>query len=211
MNSVSELVLKWIKLGIISGFLVSIIYPALLFIPMPFKMFLILVMAWGPLLALSGVGLYFFMSLDRKTISMQIAAASQVVAGVVVTLMFIMQYAIRFWSPSISSKTESWVWDAFMSVQLGVDVTWDVFIFLSTLLFSINMYKHPHFGKVFSIIGIIIAVLLIGTNIMTFPFPPKESGSFDMGPYLGLWGLGVTINIFIKYKQFYRKDDKKSQ
>ncbi len=35
---------------------------------------------------------------------------------------------------------------------------------------------------------------------MTFPTPPAESGSIDLGPILGLWGLAVTINILIKYK-----------
>ena len=62
------------------------------------------------------------------------------------------------------------------------------------------MFNHPKFGKIFSLTGIIISILLISFNVMTFPTPPAESGSVDLGPILGLWGLAVTINILIKYK-----------
>jgi hypothetical protein len=40
---------------------------------------------------------------------------------------------------------------------------------------------------------------------MTFPTPPGEAGSFDMGSLLGLLGLAVTINIFVKYKWLDKK------
>lgn len=35
---------------------------------------------------------------------------------------------------------------------------------------------------------------------MTFPTPPADAGSVDLGPLMGLWGLAVTINILVKYK-----------
>jgi len=197
MNDNNNIISKWIKLGIISGLLSSVIYPSLIFIPLPAALQVAFIMAWGPLLGLSAVGLYYFISLHNRTVSSQIAVVSQIIAGVLVTLMLLVQYAIRSAKPL---TIDAAVWDTINHVQLGIDVAWDLFIFLSTLLFAINMYNHPRLGKVLSISGVVIGILMITFNILTFPTPPAEAESFDMGPLVGLWGLAVTINILIRYK-----------
>jgi hypothetical protein len=200
MNEDAVIIKNWIKLGIFSGFTVSVIYPSLIFIPMPQIIQVTFMMAWGPFLGLSAVGLYYFLALHKKSVSLQIALISQVIAGVLVTTMLLVQSALRISKPEIIDNASQWAWSSLNHIQLGIDVAWDVFIFLGSILFAINMYNHPKFGKIFYITGIIISILLIGFNITTFPTPPAEAGSFDFGPLLGLWGLAITINILIKYK-----------
>ena len=200
MNDDKVIIISWIKLGIISGLLSSIIYPSLIFIPLPAALQVIFIMAWGPLLGLSAVGLYYFLSLHKKSVSSQIAVISQIVAGILVTLMLLIQSALMFSRPESIDAPSKWIWNTINHIQLGIDVAWDLFIFLSTLLFALNMFNHPKFGKIFSLTGIILAILLISFNITTFPTPPAEAESFDVGPLVGLWGLAVTINILTKYK-----------
>ena len=194
------MVKKWIKLGIICGFAASLIYPCLIFINIPFVLRVIFIMAWGPTLGLSAVGGYYFLALHKETISLKIAVFSQIIAGVLVTTMLLVQLAVKLIQPEVIDASNQWIWNSINNIQLGIDVAWDVYLFIACLLFAVNMFNHPKFGKIFSLSGIIISLLLIAFNIMTFPTPPAEAGSIDMGPLTGLWGLSVTINMLVRFK-----------
>ena len=85
-------------------------------------------------------------------------------------------------------------------MQLGLDVAWDVFICLGTLLFALNMIRHPRLGRIIGIIGIALAVGLFALNIYTFPTPPGEAGLFDLGPFVSLWYLVVSIMVLSSLK-----------
>ena len=80
-----------------------------------------------------------------------------------------------------------------MGVWLGLDVAWDVYIGLGTLAFSWSMLHHPRFGWPFSASGFLLGLLVIVLNLIPFPVPPAEAGSFDIGPFVGLWYLATTI------------------
>ncbi len=81
------------------------------------------------------------------------------------------------------------------AVQLGLDVAWDVFISLGTLLFALTMFKDPRFGWIIGSLGVLIAVALLVLNLLTFPIPPANQNLIDLGPLLGLWYLVVAILI----------------
>ncbi|MCW8824704.1 MAG: hypothetical protein OQK63_11460, partial [Ignavibacteriaceae bacterium] len=83
---------------------------------------------------------------------------------------------------------------------LGLDVAWDVYIFFGTLLFAISMFRHPKLGKILSITGIIISVIMIILNAVSFPVPPANAGLIDLGPLIGLWYLVVTLFIIFNFK-----------
>jgi len=120
MNVDKENIKNWIKLGIISGLLVSVIYPLLIFVPMPMIFQVILIMAWGPLLGLSAVGGYYFLALHKRTISLQIAVISQIIAGALVTTMLLIQYAIKLSKPELIDPGSKWAWNSLNHVQLGI-------------------------------------------------------------------------------------------
>jgi hypothetical protein len=77
--------------------------------------------------------------------------------------------------------------------QLSLDVAWDIFIGVGTILFALNMLAHPKLGKIIGFIGILLSAGLLTLNIYTFPLPPGESGLIDLGPFVALWYLTVTI------------------
>jgi hypothetical protein len=85
------------------------------------------------------------------------------------------------------------IWKAVDKVQLGLDVSWDVFIGIGTLLFAVNMLNHPRFGKILGGIGALLAILLLGFNLYTFPMPPANANLIDFGPFVGLWYLVISI------------------
>ncbi len=203
MNNNNNLTLDWIKIGIICGFLVSIIYPLLQFIS---NLILgsILAASMGILLSLASVGLFYFIQIHKKSIAVIIALVSNIIAGALLTQMFLVQLAIKSSRPNLIEESSKWIWDSLNHIHYGLDVAWDVYIFLGTFLFAISIFQHPKLGEIFSITGIIISVLMIVTNIISFPIPPSLE-LFDFGPFIGLWYLAITIKITFSKKWIHQQ------
>jgi hypothetical protein len=81
------------------------------------------------------------------------------------------------------------------TVQLGLDVAWDIFICAGTVLLALAMWAHPRFGKAFTVTGVVIGGLTLGLNLYTFPVPPAAAELVDLGPVVGLWFFIVTIQL----------------
>ena len=188
MNNDNNSVLNWINIGIICGLLVSIIYPLLQFIS-NLTLGVILAASMGILLSLASVGLYYFIQIHKKSIAAKIALVSNIIAGALLTQMFLVQLAIKSSRPELIDESSKWIWNTINHVHYGLDVAWDVYIFLGTILFAISIFHHPKLGKIFSITGILISLLMIVTNIISFPIPPAEE-YFDFGPFIGLMVFG---------------------
>ncbi|MGH9369092.1 MAG: hypothetical protein ACRD3M_15625 [Thermoanaerobaculia bacterium] len=52
---------------------------------------------------------------------------------------------------------------------------------------------HCGFGPVFAWSGMLVALLLLGFNIATFPTAPGDAGLVDLGPAVALWYVAVSI------------------
>jgi hypothetical protein len=194
----NQTTLKWINIGIICGFLVSVIYPLLQFIS-NLLLGVILAASMGILLSLASVGLYYFIQIHKKSITSKIALFSNIIAGAILTQMFLVQLAIKSSKPEILDESGKWVWTTINHIHYGLDVAWDVYIFLGTILFAISIFKHPKLGKIFSVPGILISLVMIITNVISFPIPPSRD-LIDFGPLIGLWYLGITIKITLSRK-----------
>jgi hypothetical protein len=203
MKDNNQTTLKWINIGIICGFVVSVIYPSLQFIS-SFKLGAIVASSMGILLSLASVGLYFFIQIHKKSITSKIALFSNIIAGAILTQMFLVQLAIKSSKPEILDESGKWVWTTINHIHYGLDVTWDVYIFFGTFLFAISIFKHPKFGKIFSVAGILISLLMIITNIISFPIPPDRD-LIDFGPLIGLWYLALTIRITLSRKWIHQQ------
>ena len=208
MSQESQLQLNWIKAGIITGFLTTVIYPLLIFAPLPDLLGIILACFVGPLLSIASYGLYQFIKIHRKTVSLQIAAVSNIIAGTVFNLMLIVQLARRMGmsdylksvNQGITTEMLQWISRGVLTVQAGLDVSWDVYIAIGTFFFGLNMLAHPKFGKIFGAAGILLALLMLAFNLYTFPTPPMEAGLIDFGPFIGLWYFAITIQILRSIK-----------
>jgi len=203
-NQNISLEVRWIRIGIVAGFIASVSYPVMSFLDMPRMVTIAVGAAFGPSLAIASVGLYYFLRLHQESVSGQIGAGANLLAGALVTAMIVVQLAIRItlleYLDQHGSDTSvqgivQWVWN----VVLGLDVTFDVFIGIGTFCFALRMVTHPKFGALYGYPGMVIAVVgLLGLNFYTFPDPPRESGfaAFEPGLYTGLWYLTVTIQIW---------------
>lgn len=182
--------LRWIRLAIALGIATCVVYPSLLFLSLPPLPTVILAAAVGPLLGMASLGLYHFLRLHQPSISAQLAAACNFLGGALFSTMLLVQIAVRIQAAGQPiDRPVAAVW-------LGLDVAWDVYIALGTALFAWAMWSHPRFGRAFAVSGLLIAVLLLAFNFYTFPKPPGESGLIDLGPFVGLWYLVVTIQMW---------------
>ena len=192
----ASLDLCWVRTGAVAGLLAVLIYSTLVFVPYPLQIGLVAALSFGVLLIVAFIGLHRFIALHRRTVALDLAAVFGIIAGAVVDLMFVVQIAVK--EPPVGEAADAGVAAAREignRVQLGLDVGWDVFVGLATFLFAWCALRHPRLGPWLGGAGILIATLLLVLNLMTFPFPPTESGSFDAGPLVGLWYLVVSVRV----------------
>jgi hypothetical protein len=204
----NKMTIQWIKLGVVCGILTTLIYPLLILVKMPIIITALLAAAMGLLLSLASIGLYQVLKLHRKTVKLQIAVLFNIIAGVLLNLMFMVQLTVReFMKGYIDQATNEYaqetyemIWKSVDKVQLGMDLSWDVYLSVGTFLFALSMLTHPRFGKIFGWLGMSFALLLLYFNFISFPVPPGEAGLIDFGPAIGLWYLAVALRILFSLK-----------
>jgi hypothetical protein len=214
MNNLNPIIKKrWIRVAAFSGLFACIVYPIATNVPLPGILQLILGASFGPALAFASIGLYKILKLNKDSISIQAAVVSNILAGAMVTAMFVIQLSVRYsaeinFSSQTSDESVKLIANRIWDIILGLDVTFDVFIGLGTILFGVAMLKHPRFGKLIGTAGIITgAVFILGFNFYTFPEPPGEAGLIDTGPITGIWYLWVVIYVFRSFKWFDEQID----
>lgn len=195
---------SWIKTGMIAGFITIVSYPVMILVPLPVQLQLVLASFFGFFFIIASLGVYHFISLNKKTVSSQLGVLFNIIGCSTVIMMLTIQLALFHMKESstidATREMKNYIFQFPNMIQLGLDVVWDLFVGVGTILLALNMYKHPRFGKIFSISGVLITLALLVLNIYTFPIPPGESGSIDLGPLVALWYLAVTIRIATSFK-----------
>lgn len=184
--------LEWIKLGGLFGLASMAVFAIAAAAPLPDNATAVLAALFGPLLSLASYGLYRLLTLHRASVSLQVAAVSNIIAGALVTAMLMVQLAVRAGG---RASVDDFLWTKFRRVDLGLDVAWDVYICLGTFLFAWNMLRHPRFGRIFGGIGLLLASGLAVLNLATFPTPPAYAGLVDLGPLVGLWYVAASVQM----------------
>jgi hypothetical protein len=201
-----KLRLQWVKTGITSGLATFIVYPVMILVDLPVQFTLILAFLFGIFFMLASVGLYNFISANSKSAVLQSALLFNIIGCTVVVMMFTIQLALfsklKYTSADASKELIKYIFSLTNLVQLSLDVVWDMFISLGTVLFAISMFGHPKLGRIIGSIGILAGGALMFNNIYTFPIPPAEAGSIDFGPIVALWYLAVTIMMIRSFKWF---------
>lgn len=200
---------SWIKFTIIDGFAAVISYVAAAFIPLPEKVGLLFAFLFGPFFMMAAFGMFFIIKSWKPSIALYAGTIFNLVGTALVTLMLVVQqsgfaFHEQFKSepkPGVTDEQLKWMFKEVNSVQLGMDVTWDIFISAGTFLLALSMYRHPVFGKVFSLTGMLVSLALFAFNFYSFPTPPSEAGSIDVGPFVATWYLALTIFILIKRRK----------
>ena len=186
---------QWAIVSIVSGVMTVVTYALLSIISGPFRLGVILICAFGPLLATASLGLYHVLAQVENPITLQLAVVFNVLGAAIFTMMGLVQLSVHYQIQvlSLSSEFPAAFASTVDAVQLGLDVAWDLFISLGTLLFAFSMIRDARFGPIIGWSGILIAVTLLILNLWTFPIPPANKNLVDAGPLLGLWYLIVTV------------------
>jgi hypothetical protein len=195
------LLVEWTRVGAGCGFLAVLAYALISAAPLTSAQGLVVACVFGPALMCASMGLYHVLRAHRRTVTLDLGLVANVAAGVTVTLMLFSQLGLRRWfevqfgSGSIDSSERALhaAFEAANGIQLGLDVAWDLFLALGTVLLASNMWRHPRFGRLLAASGSVIAISLALANLVVFPEPPGQAGSIDLGPVVGLWYLIVTV------------------
>lgn len=193
---------NWVITGSVCGIAGSLAYPVLLAVPLPGVLETVVAGGFGILVGVSGFGLYRLIALHAKTVSAQLATVFLYTAGVIVNMMLVIQltqggYMDRYRSETTDEallETLSWVHRGVAPVHLGLDVSWDFFVGLATVLYGLNLWRHPRFGRFFGGTGVFLGGQVLVINLYAFPFTPEEVGIPGFyGPAMGVWFMVVYI------------------
>lgn len=196
-----RLIRNWIIFGVISGILGDLFYAsAIAPIPLPDSAKIYMGMFFGPLLSLAFIGLYHFFSLNRKTVILQAATVFAIIAGTIVNLMIVVQSAIFQTIPVEAREGLGLIFKGLNMVQLGMDVSWDIYFSLATILLGVEMFRHPRFGWIWGFASLLIGGGLLVLNLATFPIPPANANLIDFGPVSGVLFLFVSIRVLTSLK-----------
>lgn len=190
----SSVAVQTIRFGITMGLAASVIYPVMLFAPLPDILTVLLAALFGPCLIAGSWGLRAFMVLDRRTVWTNLAMIFNALAGAMFTAMLLVQLAVRMGNPDQAQVA------SLVPIWLGLDVAWDVYIGLGTMLFGIAAISHARLGRTIGVFGVLLGIVLLYLNLWTFPTPPAEAGSLDIGPFVGLWYLAMTLMVLRSLK-----------
>ncbi len=187
----------WILTGGISGMAGILAYFGAAFLPLPHTAALLLAFAFGPLIAVAALGLPHALHAGAPRVGSRIAAFFGAAAGIMVLAMLCVQqvlFTVYADLPADDPARPTLIarGDA---VHLGLDIAWDLLIATSIVLFAVQMWRAPRFGKVPAVLGMACGALLLGINMAAFPQPPDHIDWFDMGPLCALWMLGVYVQM----------------
>ena len=195
------LVRRWIVFGAFAGIIGDLAY-VLAIAPLGLspKVVTLFGFVFGPLLSLAFVGIYHFFKVYKKTVVIQASMIFGVIAGTIVNMMIVVQSAIFVTIPNETRAGMGLAWDGLNMVQLGLDVSWDIYISAATILLGVAMCSHPRYGKIWGILTIVIGAALLILNVATFPVPPSSAGLFDLGPITGILYLIIVLRMITSLK-----------
>ena len=182
----ADLEVRWIRSGAIAGVWACVAYPTAVFAPLPLRASAALAASFGPALGVGSVGLWRIVRLRGSSVAAGAAAGLNSLGGALFTAMLLVQMAVGHASGGQTERPLQAVW-------LGLDVAWDAYIGLGTVLFGIGMFNHPRFGRAFGGCGVVLGIGLLASNLYTFPTPPANAGLIDLGPFVGVWYLAVSV------------------
>ncbi|MDX1416638.1 MAG: hypothetical protein R3293_20730 [Candidatus Promineifilaceae bacterium] len=187
---------RWVTVGGVLGIAGSLFYFLAIapILPAPINVYFGL--AFGPMISVAYIGIYHFVKAHRDSITLQIAVLFGIIAGTIVNMMLVVQQSLVLGLAAAErSQMGSATWQGFNLVQLGLDVSWDIYISLASVLLGAAILDHPRFGRLMGGITMLLGGSLLVLNMTTFPIPPAQAGSIDLGPVVGTWYLILMIRM----------------
>jgi hypothetical protein len=190
----------WQRWAALAGSLAVLSYLTTQLVPLPPAVARVLFFATGPVFIVFAVALGRTMGERRRAVSLELASLFAVIGGATLTMMAVVQSAVFATTrqPVLPPLDEAparalrLAWKGVDSVQLGMDVTFDIFYFVALVLFGWNMRHDRRFGAILGAAGALLSLAALGLNLASFPVPPRP----DLGPVIALWAVVVVVQLW---------------
>jgi hypothetical protein len=179
--------LSWARSGAVAGIIALLAYVVLSAVDAPGPVAVMLSFAFGFGFTIASIGLYLGVTRDVAPRLALLAAVANSLAAAELVAMLLVQLAVKSVAPHPDP--------AFTSIWLGLDVAWDLFGGVGTVLFGVALCYHPRFRPLMAGSGILVGMVLLILNIATFPTPPASAGLIDVGPIVGLWYTALLVRV----------------
>ncbi len=194
--------MRLVRAGVLAGAIAAVTYLASKVVAFSESIERAIFVYSGPLLVVTMLGIYPFLRRPHATASAMLGTVFGIVAGVTRMLFAVVQEAnterfARIVMTQDPAAQQMWqdVKGSVFSVQSGINYVFDFFGDATGYLFAIAMWRHPKFGKVFSIATVLLVSPHFIMKLITFPVPPATAGWFDAGPLVMLFLVLVVIQI----------------
>lgn len=203
-TTTSSIAASWIRTGALMGLAATLIYYGMAMLPLPDRLTQLFALIFPGLLLCGHVGLYYWFNRQQPSALGQAALIFGIAAPVLVSAMLCAQmsmvsYMERYYSPLEEAARQAQVniWRAADSIQLGLDVAWDMFILPTILMFAVLAWRHLPLGRPVGSLGLVIGAGGLAFNIWTFPTPPIDVGLIDVGPFAMAWYALFFVIVFL--------------
>lgn len=160
---------------------------------------LLVVSAWPILSIVYSYGLYSYIAAERESMSNRLAFVFAVIAFTTVLAMIIVQMAVGAgeFSNGLDSVIGKAMTRGLRMIDLGLDVAWDMLIGTALIFTGTAMYRRRGLGPGWGVPSVVLGIALIGLNAATFPTPPGDAGLFDIGPFIGVYEVGLATRLIM--------------
>ncbi len=194
----------WIRNGSLMGLTAALIYYFMVLPPVPDRLSEFLALIFPGLLLCGHVALFHWFQRKGPSALNQAAlifgiGAPVLFSAMVCAQMSMVDYMQRYYHTldEAGRAAQINIWRATDSIQLGIDVAWDMFILPTIIMFAILAFRHLPFGKLLGSAGVVIGLGGLAFNIWTFPTPPIDVGLPDVGPFAMAWYALFFITVFV--------------
>lgn len=187
LASTRELDYQWAGITALSGNAAILSYVAVLAASHATTYAVVLAFAFAFGITVSSIGLYHILGGASGPRMALIAAVSNGLAASQLLAMLMVQMAVYALVPQPET--------ALKAVWMGLDVAWDLYLCVGTILFAICMFGRSGLGAWLGVSGLLVSTLLLILNLATFPIPPENAGLVDFGPLVGMWYLVVYMRL----------------
>ncbi|MCL0049424.1 hypothetical protein M1N13_03955 [Dehalococcoidia bacterium] len=190
---------KWIVIGTLAGLLGAAAYFIGITAFVPGWLSLLFVFAFGPLLSLGFIGIYFFFGLHKKSVALQASVVFGVIAGTINNMMLVFYRALYLTIPTEARPGLGLSWEGVHMVQEGLEMSWDIYLSVASILLGIAMLSHPRFGKIWGGITMALFAAHVAVRLWAFPIGPA-GGLIYLGPVSAVWYVVILIRVLSSLK-----------